>query len=289
MGIMKTLSDKEIAILISFLEDGDAKVVAMAQEQLSQIYAQARPALKEALAKASADSAKRLGLLIRKLDWAQLELQFRDLSARDDKRFDLEEGALLLARFAYTDLDEAACVKALDDMALEMALRLYSKDDPEIIAKKMNDFLFKEQNFSANKDNYYDPDNSFLNRVLERKLGIPISLSCVYVLLAQRLHLPIMGVGMPGHFIVKYETQEDEIFIDPYNKGKIMSRLDCMRSLLNAGYGFQDGFLNRCKPRDMLKRMINNLIMIYDQQRKMDHEKQLVRYFEILNNPQTKF
>ncbi len=286
---MKTLSDKEIAILISFLEDEDAKVVAMAQEQLSQIYAQARPALKEALAKASADAAKKLEPLIRKFDWAELETQFRDLSARDDKRFDLEEGALLLARFAYPDLDEAACVKALDDMALEMALRLYSKDDPEIIAKKMNDFLFKEQNFAANKDNYYDPDNSFLNCVLERKLGIPISLSCVYVLLAQRLHLPIVGVGMPGHFLVKYETQEDEIFIDPYNKGKIMSRLDCMRSLLNAGYGFQDGFLNRCKPRDMLKRMINNLIMIYDQKRKMDFEKQLVRYFEILNNPQTKF
>ena len=200
----------------------------------------------------------------------------------------LEDGVFLLARFAYPDVDVAACAKVLDDMALEMALRIYSKDDPEAVIKKINDFLFKECGFAGNKENYYDPDNSFIHRVLERKAGIPISLSCLYVLLSRRLHLPIYGVGMPGHFLVKYESENAEIYVDPFNKGKMMTRLDCMRYLLGAGYGFQESFLTRCKSRDILKRMINNLIMIYDQQGMMDHEKQLVRYFEILNNAQSK-
>ncbi len=281
--IMKTLTEKEINILVSFLQDEDPKVVAMAEEQLRQGFGQVQPYLKDALAKAPINLRKRLKPLLQKIHWERLETEFRELAARGERHFDLEDGVFLLARFAYPDMEVTQCTKVLDDMALELALRLYSKDEPEKIMKKINDFLFKEQGFSGNKENYYDPDNSFINRLLERKVGIPISLSCLYLLLAKRLHLPIYGVGMPGHFLVKYESENAEIYVDPFNKGKIMSRLDCMRYLLSAGYGFQESFLTRCKARDILKRMMNNLIMIYDQASMMDYEKQLVRYFEILN------
>ena len=285
---MKTLTEKEIQILISFLDDDDPKMAAIAQEQLRANFQQAAPAMKEAIAKAPNGPGKKVEQFLQKLHWEVLETEFKELAAKGEKRFDLEEGVFLLARFARPDLDVPACLKVLDDMALEMALRLYSKDEPGIVVKKINDFLFKEQGFAANKENYYDPDNSFIDRVLERKVGIPISLSCVYLSLAKRLHLPIYGVGMPGHFLVKYETEDTEIYIDPFNKGKVMTRLDCMRYLLGAGYGFQESFITRCRPRDILKRMINNLIMIYDQAGKMDHEKQLVRFFEILNNLSSK-
>lgn len=285
---MKTLSEKDTEILLSFLEDGDSKIAAMAEEQLKGHLGQASPFLNAALEKASPKLQARVRRLLQKFHWEKLETEFRELSARDEKRFDLEDGVFLLARFARPDLDVAHCAKILDDMALELALRLYSKDDPEVIVKKINDYIIKERGFAGNKENYYDPDNSFIDQVLERKLGIPISLSCLYVLLGRRLHLPLVGVGMPGHFLVKYESETAEIYVDPFNKGKVMSRLDCMRYLLNAGYGFQESFLTRCKPRDVLKRMVNNLIMIYDQNRMMDHEKQLVRYFEILNNHQSK-
>ena len=281
---MKTLTEREVQILISFLGDDDPKVVSMAQDQLRTHFQQAGPHLKEALAKAPNELRKKLRSLLQKFHWEVLETEFRELSSRGEKRFDLEDGMFLLARFAWPDLEINQCLRVLDDMALELALRLYSKDEPEVVLKKINDFLFKEQGFAGNKENYYDPDNSFINRLLERKVGIPISLSCLYLFLARRLHLPIYGVGMPGHFLVKYETDNAEIYVDPFNKGKIMTRLDCMRYLLGAGYGFQESFLTRCKPRDILKRMINNLIMIYDQRGMMDHEKQLVRFFEILNS-----
>ncbi len=285
---MKTLTDKEIQILLSFLADEDAKVVSMATAQLRQVYAHAQPSLKDVLSKVSASVRKRAEPLIQKFGWEDLETEFRELSARGERHFDLEDGVFLLSRFATPDLDITQCTKVLDDMAFELALRLYSKDDSETIIKKINDYVIKEQGFAGNKENYYDPDNSFLHRVLERKKGIPISLACLYLLLGRRLHVPLFGVGMPGHFLVKYEAEDVEMYIDPFNKGKVMTRVDCMRNLLDAGYGFQDSFLSRCKPRDILKRMINNLIMIYDRARMMDHEKQLVKYFEILNNHQSK-
>ncbi len=285
---MKTLSDKETQILLSFLADEDPKVVSMATAQLRQVYTHSQPALREVLAKSSVSLRKRAEPLIRKFGWEDLETEFRELSARGEGRFDLEDGVFLLGRFATPDLDITQCTKVLDDMAFELALRLYSKDDPESVIKKINDYVIKEQGFAGNKENYYDPENSFLHRVLERKKGIPISLACLYLLLGRRLHVPLFGVGMPGHFLVKYEAEDVEMYIDPFNKGKVMTRVDCMRNLLDAGYGFQDSFLYRCKARDILKRMINNLIMIYDRARMMDHEKQLVKYFEILNNHQTK-
>ena len=285
---MKTLSEKETQILITFLDDDDPKVQSLAESQLRQVFAQSKSVLRDVIAKASGASRKRLRPLLQKFGWEQLETEFRELSARGDKRFDLEEGVFLLARFAYPDLEVAQCSKALDDMALELALRIYSKDDHEVIVKKLNDFLFKEQGFAGNKGNYYDPDNSFINRLLDRKVGIPISLACLYIFLGRRLHLPLYGVGMPGHFLVKYEIDDVEIYVDPFNKGKMMTRLECTRYLLHAGYGFQDSYLSRCKPRDILKRMINNLIMVYDQKGIMDREKQLVRYFEILNNHRSK-
>src|SRR5574337_509226 len=95
----------------------------------------------------------------------------------------------------------------------------------------LGDYLFREQGFHGNNDDYYDPRNSFLNDVLDRRTGIPITLSTVYMEVGRRLGLCLHGVGMPGHFLVKYVGPDEEIVIDPFNEGAIVSSADCQRIL----------------------------------------------------------
>src|SRR5207249_12081786 len=131
---------------------------------------------------------------------------------------------------------------------------------------KINTLLFETLGFRGNTDDYYDPRNSFFNDVLDRRVGIPITLSTVYLEVTRRLKFPIVGVGMPGHFIVKFADRDDEFFLDPFERGKILTREDCQLKL-HEMYGdsleFHDRLLGRVTNRQILVRMLNNLKLIY--------------------------
>src|SRR5207245_11486094 len=103
---------------------------------------------------------------------------------------------------------------------------------------------------------YYDVENSYLNKVLERRTGIPISLSAVYLLLGKRLKLPVFGVGMPGHFLVKYEADRYRVFVDSINGGSLLTQTHCARFLDQAGYGFDERYLQKTPARSILIRIL---------------------------------
>jgi regulator of sirC expression with transglutaminase-like and TPR domain len=151
--------------------------------------------------------------------------------------------------------------------------------------KTINRYLFVDQGFSGNTSKYYDVDNSYLNRVLERKTGIPISLSTVYMLIGKRLGLPLYGVGMPGHFLVKYETGRYRIFVDSFNGGALLTQRDCARFLDQAGYGFDERYLQKTTARSILIRMIKNLVAIYNKMEDIPRAARLTRFIEILGLP----
>jgi regulator of sirC expression with transglutaminase-like and TPR domain len=120
--------------------------------------------------------------------------------------------------------------------------------------------------FRGNTENYNDPRNSFFNDVLERRVGIPITLSAVYLEVARRVSFPIVGVGMPGHFLVKYVDREQELFLDPFNNGDLLTRDDCARrftQMFGDSQPFSEQMLAAVSPRQMLFRMLNNLKAIY--------------------------
>jgi len=119
--------------------------------------------------------------------------------------------------------------------------------------------------FTGNSDDYYNPDNSYINKVLEDRRGIPLSLSVVWMFTARRLNLPIVGINLPGHFMLKYNVPKVDIYIDPFNGGKLLSRLDCIRFMVNAGYQFSEQHLTPTTNRQILVRMLNNLAEVYSQ------------------------
>ena len=191
---------------------------------------------------------------------------FAKLVSGPESGIDLAEAALLIAKEEYPELEVARYLSRLDAMADECRDRLGRSPTAHRVITSLGDYLFKEQGFRGNTNDYYDPRNSFLNDVLDRRMGIPITLSTVYMEVARRLDLCLHGVGMPGHFLVKYVGPGEEIVIDPFNGGAILSPIDCQHILDRVSRGkltFEPHFLSAVGTRQILARMLTNLKLIY--------------------------
>jgi regulator of sirC expression with transglutaminase-like and TPR domain len=176
----------------------------------------------------------------------------------------LARAALVMGQFEYPDLDVAAYLDRLDHLAELAGPVIASSDLPALMLAR---FLFGRLGFAGDSENYTDPRNSFLNEVLERRLGIPISLSVLFLEVAQRAGVRAEGVGLPGHFIVRVLLDSGEvIYLDPFHSGAILSEADCrerVRSLTNGQLPFSEAFLRPVNAPYILTRMLNNLKNFY--------------------------
>jgi len=185
----------------------------------------------------------------------------------EDDRIDLVRAALTIARTEYPNLDVDTYCARVEDLARRVKRHVPDLGDPSESIAALNRVLFEEEGFRGNAEDYYDPRNSFLNEVLDRKLGIPITLAVVYMEVARRVGFPLVGVGLPGHFLLKhYDVEGCEILIDPFNGGSLLTVVDCQRRL-DQIYGgqmpLQPEFLMSVSRRQVLVRMLNNLKSIY--------------------------
>ena len=278
------MPDTQIRALIRLLSDEDRRVAQTIAGKLVEIGDRAIPMLREAEIE-QPEMAERFRQVLEDIHGQQLEEECHALSACEDDNLDLEAGAFLIARFAYPELNSFRYSGILDAMAGELQARLGRKVSAEETVKTINRYLFVEQGFSGNTTQYYDVNNSYINKVLERRTGIPISLSTVYLLIAKRLNLPVFGVGMPGHFLVKYDTGRYRIFVDSFNGGALLTLKDCARFLEQAGYGFDERYLQKTCARTILIRMVKNLVAIYNKMDETTRAARLTRVIEILGLP----
>jgi regulator of sirC expression with transglutaminase-like and TPR domain len=195
--------------------------------------------------------------------------RFAALVDHDQEGFRLAEAALLIAQEEYATLDVTAYLTRINSIADTIKAQLALELDPMRIVQGINTQLFDELGFRGNQEQYNDPRNSFLNDVIERRLGIPITLSVLYIEIGRLVGLPIAGVGLPGHFIIKYTAQPEPFWIDPFNRGTVMTREDCQQ-LLQQFYGeklpWNEAFLDPVSDHNILQRMLNNLKIIYARQ-----------------------
>lgn len=207
--------------------------------------------------------------------------QFAALVAAPDDEIELARAALLIAQEEYAYLEPERYLVRLDDLAAGARERLAGQDEPYALVNRLSEYLFDEEGLQGNQADYYDPANSFLNEVLERRLGIPITLSVIYLEVGWRLGLPLRGVGLPGHFVVKYQAPEEEIVVDPFNRGIILSEAECRRLVAEATGGsisFQRGQLAAVSKRQILARMLANLKLIYLNRRRYERALATVEY-----------
>jgi regulator of sirC expression with transglutaminase-like and TPR domain len=283
---MTPASENQIKALIRLLSDENSKVAKTICDKLVAIGDSAVPLLLEAEIE-QPEMARRIEEVLDEIRGSRLEQELRTLAASPEGRLDLETGALLIARYAYPSLDVGLYRRRLDDMATEVRDRLGRRASGEEAVKTLNRYLFTEQGFRGNTRNYYEAENSYLNRVLDRRTGIPISLSVVYLLIGQRLELPVFGIGMPGHFLVKFDSDRYKIFIDCFNAGALLTEKDCARFLMQAGYGFEERFLQRSSTAAVLNRMLKNLVSIYQKLDESVKASRLTQFIEVLEGSET--
>lgn len=200
------------------------------------------------------------------MDFPVARQQFYQEIHQPDSQISLAKAALHIAQEEYPHLDVEEYLNALDTMAAEVEERLPSEHYPLRIIQTLNRYLFDDLGFQGNTDQYYDPRNSYLNQVIERRTGIPITLSLVYLEIAQRINFPMVGINMPGHFLIRPAVAEMEIFVDPFHQGEVLFPEDCqdrLSQIFGRPVALHPEFVAAISPRQFLVRMLGNLKAIY--------------------------
>jgi regulator of sirC expression with transglutaminase-like and TPR domain len=190
--------------------------------------------------------------------------RFSRLVSGPDDSVDLALASLIVALGEYPGLDVARYLDRLDAMGREVRGRLPRGEGPAI--ERLNGYLFEEVGFRGNVEDYYDPRNSFLNDVIDRRTGIPITLSIIYMEVACRAGLEVSGVGLPGHFLVRAGRGAGPVLVDPFHGGALLSEADCQKRLDRVFDGrvrLEPGMLAGCPRKAILARMLRNLKAIY--------------------------
>lgn len=203
---------------------------------------------------------------------------WHDIARLPAERINLAEAALVIAAEEYPDLDVRTYLKRIDDMAADLRKRLRADIGPTDTLRALNRYLFEELGYAGNADDYYDPRNSYLNELIDRRLGIPITLSVLYIEVGQRLGLTLAGVSFPGHFLVKCTLRDGAVVIDPYAKGESLGIRDLQQRLrtlsgVDVAPEAVMPMLAAADPREILARMLRNLKEIYKQ--RGDHARAL--------------
>ena len=194
---------------------------------------------------------------------------FADLMARDDEEPELDRAAFLFAAVEYPELDVEAGIRELDHLADLLQPRLAGLDRPEDVVRVVAGFLHGELGFAGNPDAYYDPRNSYLNEVIDRKLGIPITLAVLYIEIGRRIGLPLHGVSFPTHFLVKCALRDGAIILDPYARGAslgvddLQERLKTIAKDIELDSTLVATLLANAAPNDIFARMLRNLCAIH--------------------------
>jgi regulator of sirC expression with transglutaminase-like and TPR domain len=276
------LTESRKAALLKLLADEDTTVYQSIRQKILSIGPSAADWLRPHTLSREPALRRRSQELVLRFDRQRADNFFLGFCLKQGQECDLEQGAWLLAQTVYPDINVEGYRALLDSYADDIGERLAGDAGPEAILAVFNNYLFEELGFTGNEDKYWDPENSYLNRVLDRRTGNPINLCLVYLLLARRLRLPIAGIGLPGHFICRYQTSAAEIYIDAFNRGKLLTKADCVQYLLQGNYSVRDDYLAPVSPRRLLLRVCANLHQVYLQLRETEAATRLQRYLVAL-------
>ncbi len=217
----------------------------------------------------------------------QARQSFAEMAELDDAAFPLDRVALTLAMEEYPGLDLPQYLRHLDTLAARTEVLVGRDCTPLGIIESINEALFVQEGLRGNSEDCYNPGNYYLNEVLDRKLGIPITLSVVYMEVAKRIGFPITGLGFPEHFLVKHFAESYEIIIDPFNMGRILTPKDCQEMLDktgNSSVSMSSSLLQPLGNRAIITRILYNLKSIYEQN-EQDYEALAVIEKILLLNP----
>ena len=220
------------------------------------------------------------------IDAIKARQSFSEIAALDEEAFFLDRAALIIGLEEYPGLNIQDYLRRLDNLSAQVEVLVGMDRSATNVIQSLNEVLFVQEGLHGNSEDYYDPRNSYLNEVLDRKMGIPISLSILYMEVARRIGFSIEGVGFPGHFFVKHVEDGRETLIDTFNSGRTLTLNDC-QELLDRVYGgavsVHPSLLQSMNRRAIVTRMLYNLKGIYYQKEQYNKALSIVERILMLN------
>ncbi len=272
------LSESQRTALLTLLGDEDQAVYQTVREKILSCGEMALGWLQPHLLSREPLFRRRVQEIVEHLARQTADTRFLAFCVSQGEDLDTEQGVWLLSQTRYPDAHAIAYQAVLDAYAADLRDRIDLGAPARQILGIFNQYLFEELGFRGNELDYYHPDNSYLNRVMDFRTGNPLSLCLIYLFLGWRLKLPLTGIGLPGHFLCRYQSSTSEIYIDAFNRGRLLTRADCVRYLVQTSQGLQDGFLTPMRPRRILLRICSNLHQVYLQLKDTREAERLKRY-----------
>lgn len=283
------ISKTEIESLLFLLEDPDPFVKESVQSRLMELGEQAVPLLDEYKTEVKElEEKKRISEVIHRLTFSNLEADFAELLDNGVRtRKALEQVIFTLARLGNPTLRASEYQKKLDHFAKMIEPQIKYKLDEKRKMKQMLRFIFEDLNFSGDTKSYHAPENCFLDQVIDNRKGLPISLSLVVMFIARRLEMPFFGINMPIHFMLNFVGDKEELLIDPYDDGAIVSYDQCYFFLKKNNIEPRPEHFQIATNLDIIIRCIRNLIHSYEkseQPERIEDLKKLLNMAEMYDD-----
>jgi regulator of sirC expression with transglutaminase-like and TPR domain len=259
-------SKSEIESLIVLMEDPDPFIQESVQSRFSELGENAVPLLDEyRMELKDPDDKKKVGDIIHHLTFETLKTDFHELLEKGVKnRAQLEDAAFTLARFGNPTLRSKEFKQRLDHYAEMVEPTIRYRLDERRKMKQLIKFVFEDLNFSGDTEDYHNPANCFIDQVISRRRGLPITLSMIVMFIARRLDMPFYGVNMPIHFMLNYIGEKEEVLVDPYDNGAIVTYDQCYFFLKKNNIEPRPEHFKMASDMDILTRCIRNLIHSYE-------------------------
>jgi len=263
------MDETKIKALISLLDDDDVEVISQVEKELLAQGGSMIPFLeKEWEQNFNPVVQKRIEDIVHLLQFVLLEERFAQWKKTGGA--DLMEGLWLVCTYQYPDLEYATIKSTMDQIYYEVWLDMKPDMLPMEQVKVLNNVLFNKLKFSSNTKNFHSPANSMISQVLESKKGNPLSLCAIYMMVAQKLKLPIYGVNLPSLFILTYKSESSQFYINAFNKGLIFTKEDIDNYLLQLNLAPIDVFYQPCSNIDIVARVLRNLVISFEKLSEME-------------------
>jgi regulator of sirC expression with transglutaminase-like and TPR domain len=274
----------EIESLMFLLEDPDPFVQEQVQLRFMELGDRAVPLLDQIRVQTKdKEEKKRAKEVLHQLTFATLKEDFAELLLEGiGNRAQLEKAVITLARFGHPTLQESEYVKTLDHFADMIRPSLRYRDNEREKMQTLMKFIFEDLNFRGDNKDYHNPANGFIDQVIERRKGLPISLSLVAMFIARRLELPVFGVNMPIHFMLAFVGEKEEQLIDPYDQGAEVSYDQCYFFLKKNNVTPKPEHFKMASDIDILARCIRNLMHSYERNEEQERVQELKSLLELV-------
>ncbi|MFC0183845.1 Transglutaminase-like superfamily protein [Pseudarcicella hirudinis] len=269
------MNENEIKALISLLDDEDQEVATLVEDKIRSLGGEMIPYLEDRWEDSSLNP-----LMQRKIEELIHDLQYKSVIERltlwkEGGAMDLLEGMWAVATYQYPDLSYEKLRTSLDQIYYDVWIEFREGLHPMDQVKVLNSVIFSKLKFGANTKNFHSANNSMLNIVLETHRGNPISLCVIYMLIAQKLGVPLYGVNLPNLFVLTYKKDNFQFYLNVFNKGLVFSKIDIDNYIAQLNLTPNDIFYQPCSNLDIIKRVLRNLILAFEKTGDDDRVKEV--------------